>query len=145
MRYRFRNYKFKAIHTISMFLSPILQSSLSMPRSIWGREEGIPRFGHEIRTFFLFGNDKSSETVAFCNHGARGATPIHVIEKRFELIKSLHMNPDRWFQAEMPRMEESAIKKLANFIGANSSSDLVFVNSVTEGINTVLKVKYYLR
>ena len=128
-----------------MFLSSTLQSAISMPRTNWGHEQGIPQFGHEIRTFFLLGKDKSSEEVAFCNHGARGATPIHVIEKRVELIKSLHMNPDRWFQTEMPRMEESAIKKLANFIGANSSSDLVFVNSVTEGINTVLKVKYCIR
>ena len=111
-----------------------------MPRTICGFEQGIPQFGNDIRIFFLLGKDKSSETVAFCNHGARGATPIHVIEKRFELIKSLHMNPDRWFQAEMPKMEESAINKLANFIGAKSSSDLVFVNSVTEGINSVLKV-----
>ena len=123
-----------------MFLSSILQSVISMPRIICGYEQGIPQFGHEIRTFFLLGKDKSSEEVAFCNHGARGATPIHVIEKRIELIKSLHMNPDRWFQAEMPKMEESAIKKLANFIGAKSTSDLLFVNSVTEGINSVLKV-----
>ena len=126
-----------------MFVSPMTRSAISSPGTIWGKELAIPQFGREIKKFFLLGKDESSEAVAYCNHGAKGATPICVIEKRFELIKSLHINPDRWFQDEMPRLEQLAIKKLANFVGADSSDDLVFVSNVTEGINTVLKVTLY--
>ena len=108
--------------------------------NLWSKESSIPQFGNEIRSHFALGQDQSNENVAYCNHGAKGATPIFVIEKRFELLRDLHINPDRWFQAEIPEKELMATKKLARFIGATSSRDLVFVSNVTEGINTVLKV-----
>ena len=124
-----------------MFLSSITISATKLSETFGDKNSDFPTFGKEIKKYFLFGKDEYSENVAFCNHGAKGATPIYVIQKRFELIRSLHLNPDRWFQDDMPRMELLATKKLADFIGASSPNDLVFVSNVTEGINTVLKVK----
>ena len=124
--------------------SSITTSGKKISETFNRKNSDIPKFGQEIKKYFLLGKDKYSENVAFCNHGAKGATPIHVIQKRFELMRSLHLNPDRWFKAEMPKLELLATKQLAEFIGASCPNDLVFVSNVTEGINTVLKVRISL-
>ena len=61
-------------------------------------------------------------------------------EKRFDLLKEIEINPDLWYRSEMLKRELLSTKKLAKFVGANSSNDLIYVDNVTEGINIILKV-----
>lgn len=111
---------------------------------VWDRKSGmpdnIPAFGQEMRRQFLLGGDNFNKHVAFCNHGSYGATPNYVLEKRFDLLKEIEINPDLWYRSEMLKRELLSTKKLAKFVGANSSNDLIYVDNVTEGINIILKV-----
>ena len=54
--------------------------------------------------------------------------------------KAIEINPDLWYRSEMLKRELLSTKKLAKFVGANSSNDLIYVDNVTEGINIILKV-----
>ena len=112
--------------------------------SIWGAtslaEEKVPNFGTEMKKHFLLGKDEKNKDVAFCNHGSYGATPQYVLEKRFDLLREIEYNPDLWYRSEMLRRELMSTKRLSKFVGATSSSDLLYVDNVTEAMNIILKV-----
>ena len=55
-------------------------------------------------------------------------------------MKEIEINPDLWYRSEMLKRELLSTKKLAKFVGAKSSNDLIYVDNVTEGINIILKV-----
>ena len=97
--------------------------------------ERIPTLGKQMKKHFLLDSD-----VVFVNHGACGTTPKYVTEKRFDIVREIESNPELWYRNKGPKQEISSLKKLANFVGANSHSDLVYVDNTTEGINIILKV-----
>jgi len=97
-------------------------------------KESVPVFGDEIKRHFML----DSETT-FINHGACGATPKYVTEKRFDIVRNIENNPELWYRNKGPKQETSSLKRLANFIGASSHTDLVYVDNTTEGINIILK------
>ena len=116
-----------------------------VPSRIWGERRGIkaevPEFGDDMKKHFLLGNDYKNKTVAFCNHGSYGATPQYVMGKRIELLWEIEVNPDLWYRSEMLKRELLSTEKLADFVGAASSRDLIYVDNVTEGTNIILKVR----
>ena len=115
---------------------------------IWGlksgNEKNVPKFGEEMKKHFLLGNTKKSKNVAFCNHGSYGATPKYVMEKRMDLLLESESNPDLWYRSEMYKREILSTEKLARFVGADSATDLVYVDNVAEAVNIILKVMFRL-
>ena len=109
-----------------------------------GKEENAPEFGKEMKAHFLLGNDSKHKNVAFCNHGSYGATPKYVMEKRFDLLREAESNPDLWYRGTMLKRELLSTERLADFVGATSPTDLVYVDNVTEAMNIILKVMLYL-
>ena len=103
-------------------------------------DDSVPQFGAEMRKQFLLGNDEKSKNVAFVNHGSYGATPKHVMKKRIDLLHEIEANPDLWYRSEMLKREIASTEKLAKFVGASSSKDLIYVENVTEAMNIILKV-----
>ena len=106
-------------------------------------EKGVktdsPEFGHNMMKYFLLGTDDNNKDVIFCNHGSYGSTPRCVMDTRFQLLKQIEINPDLWYRSEMPKQVLESSHRLAKFVGA-SSSDLVYIDNVTTGINIILKV-----
>ena len=113
---------------------------------IWNVKSGIdtniPEFGDEMKQHFLLGNDNKNKEVAFCNHGSYGATPKYVMEKRFDLLREAETNPDLWYRSEMLKREILSTDRLADFVGASSPTDIVYVDNVTEAMNIILKVMF---
>ena len=75
-----------------------------------------------------------------CIRDRCGTTPKYVTEKRFDIVREIERNPELWYRNKGPKQEISSLKRLANFVGARSHSDLVYVDNTTEGINIILKV-----
>ena len=107
-----------------------------------GKDTNIPEFGDEMKQHFLLGNDNKNKEVAFCNHGSYGATPKYVMEKRFDLLREAETNPDLWYRSEMLKREILSTDRLADFVGASSPTDIVYVDNVTEAMNIILKVMF---
>ena len=96
-------------------------------------------FGHNMMKYFLLGTDDNNSDVTFCNHGSYGSTPRYVMDTRFQLLRQVEINPDLWYRSEMLKKELESTQRLAVFVGA-SSSDLVYIDNVTTGMNIILKV-----
>ena len=62
-----------------------------------------------------------------------------VLNSRFETLKEIERNPDKWYRTTRVQRELKAVEMLAEKIGSSSTQDLVFVDNTTTGINVVLK------
>ena len=79
-----------------------------------------------------------SNETCFLNHGSFGATPIAVLEEQNRLRSIIESDPVRFFEREYIPMMDSSIRKLADFMNADSEG-MAFVKNTTEGVNTVLR------
>ena len=104
-----------------------------------GAKVTATEFGQNMMKYFLLGTDDNNSDVTFCNHGSYGSTPRCVMDTRFQLLKQVEINPDLWYRSEMPKQVLESSHRLAKFVRA-SSSDLVYIDNVTTGINIILKV-----
>jgi len=86
----------------------------------------------------LKANWKLDEQVVFLNHGSFGACPSSVLTKQFELLERLERQPLRFFLRAFEQEQIDARTALANFLSAEPDN-LVFVDSATAGVNTVLR------
>lgn len=76
------------------------------------------------------------EGVAFLNHGSFGPTPRVVHEVREEWSRRLASQPMRVYLREIEPALQSALERLARFVGT-SASNLAFVDNATFAMNAV--------
>jgi isopenicillin-N epimerase len=76
--------------------------------------------------------------MVFLNHGSFGAVPRNVRAEQNRIRDLLESEPVRFFERRYQVLLDRARETLAEFIGA-SPENLVFVNNVTTGVNTVLR------
>nr|XP_039256074.1 hercynylcysteine sulfoxide lyase-like isoform X2 [Styela clava] len=91
------------------------------------------KFGDEMKDEFLL--DKS---CAFVNHGSYGPTPKRVVEQKVKFIYEQEAQPDLWFRFNLEKYYDASLTAAAEFLGVKKSN-LVLVDNVTTGINTVVK------
>ena len=70
--------------------------------------------------------------------GSYGTTPLPVLEAVHEIEKEIESNPDLFMKVKLKGHLDAARHRLATFIGAEND-EVVFVQNVTTGINTVLQ------
>ena len=139
----FRMPRYNRPHISNIIDKDNRESTNSMEGSVRsGLDANIPEFGNDMKQHFLLGSDEKNQEVAFCNHGSYGATPKYVMEKRFELLREAEINPDLWYRSEMLKREILSTDRLAEFVGASSPTDIVYVDNVTEAMNIILKVSF---
>ena len=80
----------------------------------------------------------------FLNHGSFGATPNKVLDEQSALRRRLESQPIRFFERELPGLQEAAKSRVGAFLGADGS-DLAFVANATTGVNTVLRSLKFTR
>ncbi|VDH92280.1 hercynylcysteine sulfoxide lyase [Mytilus galloprovincialis] len=91
-------------------------------------------FGKDIRQKeFTF-----EEDVCFINHGAHGAVPKRVQEARKIILDEIDSHPEKWYRHTRKKKWIAARNAIANFVNANPE-DLVFIENVTTGVNTILR------
>nr|XP_039255935.1 hercynylcysteine sulfoxide lyase-like isoform X1 [Styela clava] len=91
------------------------------------------KFGDEMKDEFLL--DKS---CAFVNHGSYGPTPKRVVEQKVKFIYEQEAQPDLWFRFNLEKYYDASLTAAAEFLGVKKSN-LVLVDNVTTGVNTVVK------
>ena len=94
-----------------------------------------------IRADFPVLNQKvNGKPLAFLDSAASSQKPLAVIEAMSEYYRTTHANVHRGVYALSERateMYENARKKVARFVGAKSSREIVFTRNATESINLV--------
>ncbi len=94
-----------------------------------------------IRADFPVLNQKvNGKPLAFLDSAASSQKPTAVIEAMSEYYRTTHANVHRGVYALSERateLYENARKKVARFIGAKSSREIVFTRNTTESINLV--------
>jgi cysteine desulfurase/selenocysteine lyase len=94
-----------------------------------------------IRADFPVLNQKvNGKPLAFLDSAASSQKPLAVIEAMSEYYRTTHANVHRGVYALSERateLYENARKKVARFIGAKSSREIVFTRNTTESINLV--------
>ena len=76
--------------------------------------------------------------MIFLNHGSYGAAPFSVLSEQANIRARLEQQPCRFINIEAPKEIRSSASKLASYINAKSSN-VVFVENTTSGINAVMK------
>jgi isopenicillin-N epimerase len=90
-------------------------------------------FGHSLRDLWSL-----DPTIHFLNHGSYGATPRHVQAAQSHWRDLMEQEPVRFMVDILPDALRAAAARLANFVGAVSST-LAFVENATTGVNAVLR------
>ncbi|KAL2313975.1 Hercynylcysteine sulfoxide lyase [Schizosaccharomyces pombe] len=89
-------------------------------------------YGHEMKKHFMLDPDYVN-----VNNGSCGTESLAVYNKHVQLLKEAQSKPDFMCNAYMPMYMEATRNEVAKLIGADSSN-IVFCNSATDGISTVL-------
>ena len=76
--------------------------------------------------------------TTFLNHGSYGAVPRLVQQYQQQLNQRVESHPDMWFRFHSYPLVRQAASKFAEFIGATSGEDVVFVSNATSAVNAVL-------
>ena len=76
--------------------------------------------------------------VTFLNHGSFGACPRAVLEKQQELRLEMEREPVDFLVRKMTPLVDESRDALARLVGADSS-DVVFVQNATAGVNSVMR------
>ncbi|MDO4586133.1 MAG: aminotransferase class V-fold PLP-dependent enzyme [Planctomycetia bacterium] len=76
--------------------------------------------------------------IIFLNHGSFGACPKAILKRQQELRNQMESEPLRFMEQEYPVLLNESRQRLARFVGAKSEH-LVFVRSVTQAVNSVLR------
>lgn len=90
--------------------------------------------------FPILSREVNGNPVAFLDSAASSQKPAQVIDAMSEYYRTTHANVHRGvyeFSEKATDMFESARKKVANFIGAKSSREIIFTRNTTESINLV--------
>jgi 16S rRNA (cytosine967-C5)-methyltransferase len=74
----------------------------------------------------------------FLNHGSFGACPSEVLDEQRRLQAEMERQPVTFFVRRLQARLDAARSRLAEFVGADPEG-IVFVSSVTIGINAVLR------
>lgn len=90
----------------------------------------FPSFSEHIKHWSL------DQNITFLNHGSFGAAPTVILQKQNELRTRLEAEPIRFMLREFIELYYSSLEKLAEFVGAKSSS-LTFIKNATMGVNTI--------
>lgn len=76
--------------------------------------------------------------VIYLNHGSFGASTKFILEKQNEYRDMLEKQPMNFLVRRLEELIYSAREKMAGFVKCNTS-DLVFVQNATAGVNTVFR------
>ena len=90
--------------------------------------------------FPILSQSVNGKPLAFLDSAASSQKPLAVIEAMNEYYRTTHANVHRGVYAISERateLYEGARKKVARFIGAKSSREIVFTRNTTESINLV--------
>lgn len=100
-------------------------------------------FGSALRSEWLL-----DPSVTYLNHGTVGAPPRAVIEHQRSIADRIERHPARFVLTELadvygnrpgsPTLMRAAAAHVAAFVGADER-DLVFVDNITTGVNSVLR------
>lgn len=82
----------------------------------------------------MFSLDRS---CAYLNHGSFGAVPKAVQDAQVSVRRDIEVNPHRFYSQEYPKLLRDARRCVAEWIN-HEAEGLVFVKSVTEGVNAVI-------
>jgi cysteine desulfurase / selenocysteine lyase len=80
--------------------------------------------------------------LVYLDSAATSQKPIQVIDAITDYYKNHNANVHRGIHAlseESTEMVENARSKIADFIGANSEKEVIFVRNATEGVNLVMR------
>src|SRR5262245_47859840 len=107
-------------------------------------ERGTPAFGHALRAQWAL-----DPAILYLNHGTVGAPPRRVLEAQQKIREEIELQPATFLLRQLsaiatgdrplprPRLRVAA-DQVAEFLGVRGD-DLVFVDNVTTGINSVLR------
>ncbi|XP_033115167.1 putative L-cysteine desulfhydrase 1 [Anneissia japonica] len=84
-----------------------------------------------------------TDSVTFCNHGGFGGAPRKVIETQRSYQLEQESDPEGWYRYRVEDLYSNATDKVAEFVGSDKEN-LVLVENVTTGVNTVLKSLQWL-
>lgn len=90
--------------------------------------------------FPILSQSVNGKPLAFLDSAASSQKPLAVIEAMNEYYRTTHANVHRGVYALSERateLYENARKKVARFIGAKSSREIIFTRNTTESINLV--------
>jgi len=90
--------------------------------------------------FPILDQNVNGKRLAFLDSAASSQKPLAVIEAMSEYYRTTHANVHRGVYALSERateLYESARKKVARFVGAKSSREIIFTRNTTESINLV--------
>lgn len=76
--------------------------------------------------------------IVFLNHGSFGACPLPVLAAQQQFREQLEREPVRFFGREYEPLMNTALAKLAEFVGAGTDQ-IAFIPNATTGVNTVLR------
>ena len=99
---------------------------------------GKMNFGHVRRDDFSF-----APGYLNINHGSFGATPKSVAEAQRVHTANMGARPDAWFRTDYKVVVNDVRSKLAAYVGATDTEDLVLVENASSGINSVLRALQY--
>lgn len=103
----------------------------------------VTKFGHAAKALWPLNPD-----LLYLNHGTVGVTPTAVIAEQRRIQDEIEREPARFLLRELsphqrgsrrdqPRLRAAAAQ-VAHFVGANAN-DLVFVDNITVGANSVFR------
>src|SRR5687767_12959422 len=96
----------------------------------------------KIRSDFpILKREVNGHPLVYLDNAATSQKPKVVIDSLVSYYEKSNANVHRGIHAlseEATAMAEGARKKVAEFIGANSEKEVVFVKNATEGINLVM-------
>lgn len=75
---------------------------------------------------------------AYLNHGSFGAVPRIVQDAQVAVRSDIEMNPHRFYSEKYPKLLHDSRRRVAEWVH-HEPEGLVFVKSVTEGVNAVIR------
>ncbi|EDV25899.1 uncharacterized protein TRIADDRAFT_55440 [Trichoplax adhaerens] len=84
------------------------------------------QFGKEIRDCDFMYDPK----MTFLNHGAFGGVPRPLFARRLQVLERIESNPDEFFEYLVLQTWQTAVAKVAGFVGS-SPSNLTFIPNAT--------------
>ncbi|KAJ3935050.1 MAG: pyridoxal phosphate-dependent transferase [Lentinula lateritia] len=97
-------------------------------------ESKPPPFGHEMRKCFSFDPEYIN-----MNHGSYGSLPSPVAEAIKPYYALAEANPDLFHRFTSIDLIRDVRKRMAKFVGAAHTEEVVFVPNASHGLNTILR------
>ncbi len=100
----------------------------------------LKRMDYKQNFPLLLQKDEEGQTIAYLDNAATTQKPNQVIDAVCDYYKTYNSNPHRGTYAisvRVTEMFEQVRRKVANFIGAEESEEIVFTSGTTDSINLV--------